>query len=168
MLHQEIVVIGCGNAFAGDDAVGIALVEALRKTAPKKLSLRFMQDLGPGFLCQIDDAASMVIIVDAVKSGAPVGTVHFLRLPSKCLLARNAHDISTHSLGLEQEIELALCYGGCPRLFLLGIEIGDHCIGEDLSPEVNATIERVVADFDRICGWARSDSSCQSHTRDES
>lgn len=156
MANEEIVVIGCGDCCAGDDAVGIVVVEALRQNAPKGLSLRLMGDLGPGFLCELGHGASTVILVDAVKSGAKLGTVHFLQLPSVPFIAGNPHAVSTHSLGLELEIELALVYGGCPKMFLLGIEIGDRCVGKKLSPIVSVAVDKAIDKLVDFCAWAHS------------
>jgi len=159
MQRQTITVIGCGNPYAGDDAAGVKVVEALRRAAPEDLCLRLVDDLGPGFLCDVEYQGSIVILVDAVRSAAAIGTVHFVRLPSASVIPRNVERISTHALGLDREIELASSYGKRTDAFLLGIEIGDHCIGESLSPAVSAAVERVVADFNYFCGYARSQTS---------
>ena len=153
--RPEIVVIGCGNPYAGDDAAGIAVVEALQKSAPTELCLRLMHDLGAAFLCDAHERASIVIIVDAVKSGAPIGTLHFCRFPSNSVVARSSQRVSTHSLGLEKEIALASTCGECPKVFLLGIEIGDHCNGESLSSPVTVAVEKAVVNFADFCASAR-------------
>lgn len=155
------MVTGCGNRYAGDDAAGIIVVEALRKAAPEGLCLRLMDDLGPGFLCEAGKQPSIVIIVDAIRSGAAIGTVRFLRLPSESVVPRNVRGISTHSLGLETEIELALCCGNCPEIFLVGIEISQQCTGQYLSPAVSTATEKVVAGFNDFCGRARAQSRAQ-------
>jgi len=153
--QQTITVIGCGNPYAADDAAGIAVVEGLRKAAPEGLCLRLMDDLGPGFLCDFASQGSIVILVDAVRSAAEIGTVHFLRLPPETVVSRSVQRISTHSLGLETEIQLASRFGKCTEVFLLGIEIGDHSSGENLSPAVSAAIEKAVSDFNYFCRCAR-------------
>ncbi len=156
-----IMVIGCGNRYAGDDAAGIIVVEALSKAAPEGLCLRMMHDLGPGFLCEAGKQASIVMIVDAIRSGAAIGTVCFLKLPSESVVPRNVGGISTHSLGLETEIDLASRCGNCPKMFLVGIEISHQCTGQYLSPAVSAAIEKVVTGFTDFCGRARSQSRAQ-------
>ncbi len=154
--QQKITVIGCGNRWAGDDAAGIAVVETLGKVAPEELSLRLMDDLGPGFLWEVGNEG-IVILVDAVKSGAIIGTIHFSPLRSASVVSRGQR-LSTHSLGLDREIELASSYCECLKVFLLGLEIGDHRLGTGLSSIVSTAVDKVVANFAHFCACARSQS----------
>ena len=84
-----------------------------------------------------------VILVDAVDSGAPPGTVHRIDAADPGVGAVPSHG-STHALGVAEAIALGRALGQLPaRLTLFGIEGGRFNAGGNLSPEVElATQER--------------------------
>ncbi|MGZ4787369.1 MAG: hydrogenase maturation protease [Terriglobales bacterium] len=145
--ERIIAVVGCGNRLAGDDAAGFAVLDRLRGLSLPDIVLHERDDLGPGFLCELGGEAGIVILIDAVCSGAAPGTVHFLRLPSESISSRHIEGVSTHALGLNDEIELARMSEHCPDVFLLGIEIGNDCTREGLSPAVAQAVHEVMVQF---------------------
>ena len=87
--------------------------------------------------------ASSVIVVDAVCSGAPPGTIHRWdanreRLPKRMFP-------TTHDFGLAEAVEMSLVLGELPPQFMIfGIEAAQFDIGEPLSPEVASALPRLV------------------------
>lgn len=155
--HQpRIVAIGCGNRTAGDDAAGLAIVDGLRSAKPANASVFEMADVGPGCLLEFGERDEIVVLIDAVKTGAPPGTIHCLSLPSQWIEPRNLGRMSTHALGLEHEIALAATYAKCPAPFLLGIEVGNHCRGTEMSASVGAAVHKVITRFGQYCDWVRT------------
>ncbi len=86
-----------------------------------------------------------VVLVDAVSSGAPAGTVHVFDASLEPLPVSVFGAASTHTLGLAEAVELARTLGRLPRRVLVyGIEGAGFDFGEGLSPEVEAAADRVV------------------------
>jgi len=93
-----------------------------------------------------------VLLVDAVSSGAPAGTLHRLDavaepLPPALFAA------STHHLGVADAVELARALGRLPaKVVVIGIEGACFDAGEGLSIEVETAVERAVQlSHDRYC-----------------
>lgn len=137
-----MLIIGCGNRDRGDDAAGVMVAESLRQ-----LGIDVQVRRGePAELieawCGVDD----VIVVDAVMTGAPAGSVicwdgqHLPAFPTTP---------STHGLGLAEAIELSRVLGCLPiKLRVYGIEGRHFEIGVEVSHEVKDAVERVVRSID--------------------
>lgn len=132
---RKIVFIGVGNPFRSDDAVGRVVVERLRGEIPQGVTL--LEETGDGAeLLDAWEGADCVILVDAVQSGAPPGTIHRLDARTEKLPAWFSHS-STHTFGVAEAIELGRAMGELPaELVVYGIEGLDFSAGTELSPEV--------------------------------
>jgi hydrogenase maturation protease len=134
-----MLILGCGNRQRGDDAAGILAVERLR-------ALGIAAEVCVGESAEIMDAwsgADDVIVIDAVVSGAPAGTVHVWDAPRQPVFATAAG--SSHGLGVAHAIELARAMDCLPgRLRVYGIEGKRFEIGHEISPEVERAVEEVV------------------------
>jgi len=87
--------------------------------------------------------AREVIVVDAVSSGAPPGTIHRLDPLAEPIPAALSQG-STHAFGLAETIELARAIDRLPRrLTVYGIEGERFAAGRELSPAVAAAVEAV-------------------------
>lgn len=132
-------IIGYGNRDRGDDAAGLLAAERL-------LSLGFdaLTCTGDGFdLLESWYGADDVILIDAVSSGAPAGTLH--QWDSREPLPAIASSLSSHGFGLRDTIELARLLGLLPKnLRIWGIE--GHCfaVGAKFSPGVESAVEKLV------------------------
>lgn len=146
------LVIGIGNDYRGDDAIGLAVVRALR--ARKIERVRLMESDGDcTTLFEAWKQADMVILVDAVFSGAAPGTIHRVdtrtqALPEGCTFS------STHAIGIAEALRLARTLGQLPPCVIVyGIEGENFATGEDLSPSlkrvVQRVVERIMADIQR-------------------
>ena len=150
---DDRLVIGIGRDGRGDDAVGLEVVRRLRAlgAAPCVLS-----DGEPARLLDLFARASHVWVVDAVRSGAPVGSLHrFVGTEMPAL--RPAGTTSTHGLSLGEAVALAQALDRLPpALVVHGIEAGPVVLGDGLSPSVAraipALVSRVVAELDRDGG----------------
>jgi hydrogenase maturation protease len=102
----------------------------------------------------IDDwtGADVVIVVDAVSSGAPPGTIHRLDPLSEPIPAALSQG-STHAFGLAETIELARALDRLPpRLTVYGIEGEAFGAGDELSGPVRAAVEAVRLEIGRRLG----------------
>jgi hydrogenase maturation protease len=81
-----------------------------------------------------------VLLVDAVQSGAPPGTIHRFDVQTEKLPTWFSRS-STHSFGVAQAIELAAMMGETPsQLIVYGIEGLDFSAGTELSPDVEEVL----------------------------
>jgi hydrogenase maturation protease len=135
VMPQKVVVIGVGNPFRSDDAVGRVVVRQLRKGVPP--GVQIVEETGDGAeLLTAWEGAECVILVDAVQSGASPGTLHRLDARNETLPSWFSH-VSTHAFGVGEAIELARRMGDLPaNLIVYGIEGLDFSAGTRLSPEV--------------------------------
>ena len=135
---SHMLVVGVGNVWRSDDAAGPAVARRLGDD-PGVL----VHEGEPIGLIEAWAGADEVLLVDAVSSGAPPGTVHRLDavaapLPSD--LARG----STHAFGLRETIELARALERLPaRLLIYGIEGERFTAGSELSPAVEDAVDDV-------------------------
>lgn len=138
------VVIGVGNAYRHDDAVGLVVVRQLQPATHDQYRVLELSGEGTSLM----DAwanADAAVVVDATSSGAKPGTI--IRLDVAATAVRSSlFRYSSHAFGLAEAIELARALGQLPRrLLVFGIEGADFTMGEGLSPEVNAAVPTVVA-----------------------
>jgi len=129
------VFIGVGNPFRSDDGVGRIVARRLREEVPS--GVKIQEESGDGTeLLEAWKGADCVILVDAVQSGAPPGTIHRIDARTETLPTWFSHS-STHAFGVAEAIELARAMGDLPaRLIVYGIEGLDFSAGTELSPDV--------------------------------
>jgi hydrogenase maturation protease len=140
----RVVVAGVGNAFRRDDGAGIAVAEEVRRRAPDVEVVTCEQE--PSRLLDAWSGADTAIVVDAVSSGAPAGTVHRFDASAGPVPA-SVFRGSTHALGVGEAIELARALGRLPASVLVyGIEGREFAAGEGLTPAVAAAVEPLAAE----------------------
>jgi len=114
-------VIGLGQRFAGDDAVGLAVLEALAERPPPGVELHRVADAAE--LVELVRGAERVLIVDAAVGAGPAGTL--LTLDADALAQGAVSLLSTHGMSVRQALDLARALGGgtLPRARLVAIAI---------------------------------------------
>jgi hydrogenase maturation protease len=137
-------VIGIGNAWGGDDAAGLVVAQRLRGTLPQEVEV-LEREGEPSALIDSWQGADALWLVDAISSGAAPGTLHRVNASEEELPAAVFRG-STHHLGLAEAVELARALGRLPgRTVVYGIEGASFDAGDELSPEVEAAVERIAA-----------------------
>jgi hydrogenase maturation protease len=138
------LIIGIGNIYRSDDGAGIAAIRQLKGQLPARVRVLEASGEGTALVETWKDAAS-VILIDAVRSGAPPGTIHRLDARND-KIAAELFLCSSHAFSLAQAIELARALNQLPQhLIVYGIEGQSFKAGEMLSPPVEAAIGRVVS-----------------------
>ncbi len=132
-------IICCGNPDRGDDGAGALVARRLRE-----LGIETVTRTGEASeLVEAWRGADHVVVVDAVETGAPAGTVWQWDGPQASFPSHPS--TSTHGLGLAKAITLARVLDRLPeRLQVYGIEGRRFEPGTEVSPEVKLAVEEVV------------------------
>jgi hydrogenase maturation protease len=105
-----IRVIGIGSPF-GDDRAGLEVARRLAVAPPADTTVWLADRPGVELLEMVDGAAA-VILVDAVRSGAPEGTVHDFALDA--VPRPPLRSASSHGFGVGDVLALARALGRLP------------------------------------------------------
>lgn len=131
------MIIGIGSENRGDDLAGWEVVDRLETVRGCK------HDGEPATLLELISSADHVVLVDAMRSGHPVGTVQHFDAAAGPLPSAVCR--STHGVGVAEVVELARLFGTLPRnCTVIGIEGSNFAIGSTMSGEVAAAIDSVV------------------------
>ena len=137
------LIIGVGNLYRSDDAVGILTARKIKQTVSDSISVKEQSGEGTS-LMDSWQGYDHVYIVDAVSSGASPGSIHRMDasrepIPSKFF------SCSTHDFGVAEAIEMARTLGQLPgQLLLFGIEGNSFQPGEIMSAEVEQAMELIT------------------------
>jgi hydrogenase maturation protease len=137
------LIIGIGNEYRGDDAAGLIVARRLRERLAD--SIPVLEQGGDGVvLMEAWRGAERVIIIDAMASGAPPGTIR--RFDAKARpLPKSAFRLSTHAFGAVEAIELARALGELPQsLIVYGIEGKNFAAGACASAEVETAASEII------------------------
>ena len=137
-----MLTIGLGNEFRHDDAIGLIAARRLRERGVST-------EEHEGDLATLIDRwrhVDELIVIDAVRSGAPPGTVHHLEVGASPL-NRELFRSSTHQLGLADAIELSRTLNTLPaRVDLFCVEVQDVSAGVGLSADVERALTPLIED----------------------
>jgi len=137
------LVIGVGREGRGDDAAGLRAARLVRALLWPQVRMVECAGDAPALLEAWRDE-SAVIVVDALSSGAPPGTVRRIDASGAPLPAEFSR-ASTHVLGLAEAIELGRSLGRLPRsLVLYGIEGRSFAPGARLSYPVECALREAA------------------------
>jgi hydrogenase maturation protease len=137
------LVIGVGNRYRGDDAVGLWVAEGLERLRLPDVAVK----LCPGGGLDLMDVwrhARSVIIVDAVRGTGVAGDIIRVDREELDRLA-GIGTVSSHGFGIGEAVRMAQALGELPsRLTVYGIEAHYFEPGTAPAPEVAAAVGRVV------------------------
>ncbi|MCX6539525.1 MAG: hydrogenase maturation protease [Acidobacteria bacterium] len=151
----QVLVIGIGNEFRRDDGVGIAVARSIRALALPGVEVYERCGEGTDLIASWCDRP-FVFVIDAVSSGAPVGTVHRFELAGGQAVVpippARVFRGTSHQIGLGEAIELGRLLGQLPsRLVVYGIESAEFRDGVGLSTLVEQAAAEVVARVTADC-----------------
>ena len=159
---REVLVVGMGNVYRGDDGVGLLVAERVRDAAlPGVRVLECEQE--PTRLLDAWQGAEAVVVVDAVAPMRDPGLLHRYDATGEPLPARVFRS-STHAFGVGDAIEVGRALGRLPgHVIVYGIEGQSFDLGSSLSPPVAAAVEQaaeaVLAD---VQCFEKEDGPCTS------
>ena len=141
----DTLIIGIGNPLRCDDGAGPAVVQRLLEQA-LPLNVKLIQHHGEGAsLIDAWQGYRRVILMDATRSGAAVGSVQRFDA-AQIELPRGLFSYSSHLFGVAEAVELARSLARLPdELIIYGIAGAVFDYGEDLSPEVAVAVVSVAS-----------------------
>ena len=120
------------------------VIRLLKNRRLDGVTLREMTGEGAA-LMQAWEGASEVILVDAIASEAPCGSIHRIDAQSKEFPPHFFSTHSTHQFGVAEAIHLARALGQFPEsMIIYGIEGRNFDHGGGLTPEVETAVQKVV------------------------
>jgi hydrogenase maturation protease len=132
-------IIGCGNLQRMDDGAGVLVAQRLRELG----ILAEVQSGGAFELLAGWDDNERLILIDAVRTGAPAGTIHVWE-GSPPQLPHATH-FSSHGFGLAEAFRLGQILNCLPeRITVFGIEGDQFGMGEQVSRDVLTATERLA------------------------
>jgi hydrogenase maturation protease len=134
-----VVVAAMGSEYRRDDGAGPAAMAIVAQQCPDVSAVGPLDD--PFDLLGLWDEADLAVVIDAVSSDAPPGTIRLMELdPALPRPARELHSSvtnSTHGIGLAGVYRLARAVAQAPaRVVVVGIEGSDFGQGVGLTPAV--------------------------------
>ena len=151
-MNSRPAVIGVGNVLVGDDGVGPAVVEEMRR---RGLDTRAqLIDAGLAFsevLCDLDPPRPLVI-VDAVRGGGRPGSICRLALGELAGESGSMPSaVSLHEISILPALRMeALAGRDFTDVTIFGVQPKALAWGEGLSAPVAEAVERIVK---RICHY---------------
>jgi hydrogenase maturation protease len=144
----KIKIIGLGNPFMGDDAVGVLVARQLLPYASSHVSIVEGELAGLNLLHDMAETDTLILI-DAVLSHAKAGTIVRFILPHDLeklgTFSWGTSTASTHDFGLAEALTLAHTLDVLPpQVILFGIELEQFQPGHVLSPEVSRAMTDVI------------------------
>jgi len=137
------LLIGLGNPDRGDDGVGIAVVRRVTQLAADGVAVVESDD--PASLIDAWSEGDRVVVVDAMRSDRPAGSVLTLDVTETPLPSDGWAKGGTHALGLSAAVELSRALGRLPqRLVVVGVEADGLIAGSELSAPVRASVSPAV------------------------
>ncbi len=138
----KVLVLGLGNILLSDEGAGIKAIEELSRRHDVSEAVDIIDGGTMGLeLLPYFEGRSHVLIVDAVKTGKPPGTIVRIDDPPAYFSAKT----SPHQIGLSDVMGTAAILGHLPQhIVLFGIEPKRLSTNLDLSAEVDQNIHRLV------------------------
>jgi hydrogenase maturation protease len=143
---MKLLILGLGNPLVTDDSVGLRVVAKLKEVLAGRQGIEVDEDYWGGLrLMERMAGYDRAIVVDAICTGSPAGTLHRLT-PASLPTQRSA---SAHDVSLPTALELGRGAGlSLPRdedILLVGIEAEDILtFGDRCTPAVEAAIDPAV------------------------
>jgi len=151
---MKTLILGLGNPLVTDDSVGLRVAAELKRLLADRPGVEVDEDYWGGLrLMERLAGYDRAVVVDAIQTGAPPGTIHRLT-PDSIPTQRSA---SAHDVNLPTALAFGRQAGmhlpPDDEIHLVGIEAADILtFGEQCTPAVQAAIPRAVQEVMRVLG----------------
>jgi hydrogenase maturation protease len=140
------VVIGIGQALAGDDGVGLVVARELRSQGAGH-EVTIVEIAEPTRMISHLLTSERVVVVDAIVAAGPPGEI--VTMDAGSLAARGLRGVSSHGVGVVEAIALARAlYPGLSScdVRIVGVCIDRPSVGQHtLTPRVGAAVAAAIA-----------------------
>lgn len=140
----RVVVLGIGNVLQTDEGVGPRCVREFERRFELEPAVMLI-DGGTSAMELLDDMAKadLLLILDAVSSGRPAGSV--VKLSGDEVPRFFTTKLSPHQVGIADVLAaLALTDESPGETIIIGVEPASLKLGMELSPTVAAAVPRVI------------------------
>lgn len=137
-------MLGIGNLIMTDDGVGVRVVQRLTDEYrfPEGVTVMDGGTLGLDLLPHLE-GVERLLMVDAVETGGPPGTV--VRLSGEEIPVALQTKLSPHQMGLQDLLAVAELQGNRPaEMVLWGVQPESVELGMELTPAVAARLDQLV------------------------
>lgn len=142
MAQRKTAIIGIGNLILRDEGIGVHVVRELED-----------RELPPGVEAIDGGTATMdllsviyeterIIVIDALRAGGEPGTIYRC-LPEDLMVAVDK-PLSLHQVGFLDVLGIARQLGRNAYVVIIGVEPKEISWGMELTPEVKATVPKVI------------------------
>jgi hydrogenase maturation protease len=155
---SDCVIIGIGNLIKSDDGFGVHVVRRLQGRVPDGVELVegsvYCADLLP-FL----DGCRRLIFIDGIDAEDEPGAI-FRFSPDDVRPSTRGVSLSIHDFGVYELLMAAKLLDQCPEdISIFAVQVKNIEIGDRLSPEVSAAVEKVCRMvLEEVVGAAEPDS----------
>jgi len=140
---KKILILGIGNILLKDEGIGVRVAEKMKEMSlPPDVEV---MDGGTGGLDLVYciDGRKKVVVVDAVKAGAPPGTL--FRFTDKDLAKKKGVMRSAHGIDFSDVVAVASFLKIKPaEIVFLGIEPEDLSAGMELSQKIDKMVPVLI------------------------
>ena len=149
-----LLVIGLGSPDQGDDTVGPVVAAAVAREHLPGVTVAVHED--PTDLMHLWHGVDATLVIDAVVSGKPAGTLTVLEVgagqtPLDPATWAETGRGGTHAFGIATAVELARTLGRLPlRVTLVGVEAASFEQGTTLTPAVEQAVPEALDAVRRV------------------
>ncbi len=144
-MAARVLILGIGNIILSDEAVGVRAVEFLLDNYGLPAGVSAV-DAGTSSMDLLDEIADvdLLVVLDAVRAGKPLGTV--VRLVGDEVPVFFRKKLSPHQVGLS-DVLASLEFAGCrPKdIVVLGVEAENFELGLEMGAVVAARVPELAA-----------------------
>jgi hydrogenase maturation protease len=153
-LTPRLKIIGVGNEWRGDDAVGLLVARRLEAEQLPEVEIVECRGTVTAVREAWKDAAA-VIVVDAVVAGGRPGSIYRFDAQAGGMPVQLPRSLSSHGLGVAEALALGQLFQELPPfLIIYGIEGQNFGPGQEVSQEVEAAIPEAAQRIRReIQAW---------------
>jgi hydrogenase maturation protease len=141
---RQVAIVGVGNLLLSDEGVGIHAARALREVSmPSHVRIFELGTRGLEIL-EVVEGFRKAIIIDAVKSGAPPGSIRRWQL-GELLDTSAPRMVSLHEMDLMATLKIGRAIAKLPdEVIIIGIEPKLLSSGLELSTELKAKFQELL------------------------
>jgi hydrogenase maturation protease len=140
--RKKILILGVGNVLLKDEGIGVRVAEKMMEMSlPPDVEVLDGGVKGLDLLYYIE-GREKIVVVDAVKAGAPPGTL--FRFTDRDLAGKKGVMRSAHGIDFSDVVAISGFMGNKPEIVFLGIEPESLDASMELSPLMEKNIPILI------------------------